>query len=278
VTPPRVQILPERGRLLVSADLHGNLEDFERLRALFLESMQRRAATHWVLLGDAVHGPSERAAAEDPELHGFVDRSWEIVAELIQLTKRYPDRIHYLLGNHDHGHLSGRRTAKFHPDEVAALESRLSGFQIAQLRAFLERALLAAVAPCGLLMSHACPDGRLERLEDLDAVRYDPAANDPYHQHLLRTFLWPYGQPESAIDQLLETASRIGARIGVVVHGHDRDEEGWFIDGDHCLCPVIFGAPRHAKRYLSLDLAGRYRDVFDLRENREILRLYDPCG
>ncbi len=60
----------------------------------------------------------------------------------------------------------------------------------------------------------------------------------------------------------------------VVVHGHDRDERGFFVEGERQLCLCIFGAPREAKRYLRADLGGRYTSARDLRDGVEIRRLY----
>ena len=60
----------------------------------------------------------------------------------------------------------------------------------------------------------------------------------------------------------------------MVIHGHDRDEAGFFVEGGNQLCPVLFGAPRGARRYLRLDLAASYRGPADLREGAEILHLH----
>ncbi len=59
-----------------------------------------------------------------------------------------------------------------------------------------------------------------------------------------------------------------------MIHGHDRDEEGWFTEGGNQLCPVLFGAPRQNKRFVVLDLSGHYRGIADIRDGVEILRLY----
>lgn len=48
------------------------------------------------------------------------------------------------------------------------------------------------------------------------------------------------------------------------------EDESWNI----VVCPVIFGAPRENKRYLTLNLADRYRGPADIRDGVEIQRLY----
>jgi len=60
----------------------------------------------------------------------------------------------------------------------------------------------------------------------------------------------------------------------MLLHGHDRDRGGWFVEGGNQGCPVLFGAPPAEKRFLRLDLAASYQSVDHLREGIEILRLY----
>lgn len=272
--PARFRVLPAAGTLLVSTDLHGNGDDFRHLRHLFLASLDRDPQTHWAILGDVVHGPSPERAAEQPELYGFEDESWPIAEGILALQRQYPDRVHYLLGNHDFAHIGGPPTRKFYPDEAAELERRLSPAQRDELHRLFTESLLAVVAPCGPFLAHGSPDDSLRRLEDLDAIRLPPDRADRYSHDLLDTFLTSYGQRADVTDRLVQTVSASGTEVFLVVHGHDRDEAGYFTEGGNQVCPVIFGAPRPNKRYLCLDLAARYRRVEDLREGIEVRRLY----
>jgi hypothetical protein len=268
-------VLPARGVLLVSTDVHGNLADFARLEAIFAEESAREPETHWVILGDAVHGPDDVARVSHPDWYGYEDESMAIVDRILAVEAAAPGRVHFVLGNHDHGHVGGPHTAKFHADEVAALESGLSEAQSARLRELFGRALLAAAAPCGVLMTHGSPDASLERLEDLDDVPLELTEMSPTQARMLRSLLTSYGQPEAECRAMLGNVSRAsGMDLRVVVHGHDRDEKGFFREGGNQVCPVIFGAAREDKRYVRLDLAARYEDAEALRDGVEILRLH----
>lgn len=271
----RTAILPARGALLVSTDLHGSWHDFAALRARFLALRAAEPTTYWAILGDTVHGPSDAARARRPDLYDYPDMSAEIVAAILELQREHPGRIHYVLGNHDHAHVGGPRTAKFYPDEAAALESRCSPAQIADLRALFEPALLAVAAPCGVLLSHGSPDDRLHHFSDLDDVRLQPRDNDPYHRHLLATFLGSYGQRDEVSARLLARVSATAVPVSLVIHGHDRDEEGFFAGGERQACPVIFGAARAQRRYVLLDLSAHYNSAADLRDGAEIRRLHE---
>jgi hypothetical protein len=269
----RVRILPQRGTLLVSGDLHGHLGDFATLRGVFEDLRTRFVEAHWVLLGDLVHGPSDEARARQPELYDAPDESWAVIAAVRELVARHPGRVHVVLGNHDYGHVGGPHTAKFHADEVAQLEASLSPAQLEQLRALYASALLAVVAPCGALLCHGSPNLSLLALADLDRVCLPPQTDR--ERALIAAVVQGYGQPGPVATEVLACASRdAGHRLTMILHGHDRDEVGWFTEGGNQLCPVIFGAPRAQRRYLRLDLGVQYRSLADLREDEEILRLY----
>lgn len=275
--PGRLRILPDRGQLLISTDLHGNRSDFERLRARFFEL--REAAddpntVHWALLGDLVHGPSERIRRLDSARLDYADESPALVEAVIELRARFPDNLHLLLGNHDHGHIGGPHTAKFYPDEVVALESRMSEAAIERMRALFRGALLGLAAPCGLLMCHGSPGEALSSLELLDTI--DPCDEpDVEKRAALRSLLTSYGQPGEVSDRMLAQLSASSSLdLKVVVHGHDIDIGGFYTESGNQACPVLFGALPAHKRYLLVDLGGRYERAEELRDGVEVLRLY----
>lgn len=269
-------VLPARGTLLVSTDVHGNAEDMAKLAAVFLEERAREPETHWVVLGDIVHAPSADARSDRPELYDFDDGTMAIVDQLLALRGAHPGHVHFVLGNHDHGHVGGPHTHKFHHDEVIALESALSSAELARLRALLEPALFAVAAPCGVLLTHGSPDTTLDDLRALDDVPLEVASMTSAQRATMRALLTAYGQTDPIAKTMLANVSRgLGFELGVVVHGHDRDERGFFLEGSHQVCPCLFGAPRSEKRFVRLDLGARYENGEALRDGIEILRLYE---
>lgn len=271
----RHRILPDRGVLLINTDVHGNVEDFARLEAVFRDERAREPETHWVILGDVVHGPDERARTEEPELYDYADGSMEIVDRIRALREEAPEHVHFVLGNHDHGHVGGHHTKKFHEDEVEALEEKLSDDERARLRALFGDALFAVAAPCGVLLTHGSPDDALSDLRVLDDVPLDVREMKYAQRIVMRALLGSYGQPDGVSKKMLaQVSASTGLSLGVVVHGHDRDSGGFFVEGRHQICPVIFGAPRANKRYVRLDLSARYASVEDLRDGHEIRRLH----
>lgn len=272
----RVRVLPNHGRLLISTDLHGNRGDFERLRSVFFaqrEAANDPATVHWALLGDLVHGPSNKARRHAPERYGYADDSPYLIEQLIELRTRWPDNVHLLLGNHDHGHIGGPHTAKFYDDEVVMLEQRMSAEAIARMRVLFGDALLAVAAPCGLLLCHGSPDEQIDSLASLAAI--DPRDEpDLARRSMLRSLLTSYGQRGEVTATLLRQISTPELSLRVVVHGHDIDPDGWYTESGNQACPVLFGAAPENRRYLLVDLAARYGRAEDLREEIEVQRLY----
>jgi hypothetical protein len=101
----RWRLLPNRGTLMISTDLHGNGEDYRRLRQHFLASRQQDSDTCWVILGDAVHAPDETARQRRPNLYDYADESLTIVEGILELMAAFPQHVFYVLGNHDLGHV-----------------------------------------------------------------------------------------------------------------------------------------------------------------------------
>jgi hypothetical protein len=276
----RVRILPNHGQLLVSTDLHGNREDFERLYTVFMrmrdaamEDGRDPDTVHWALLGDLVHGPSPAARERDPVRFGYADESPALVEEVLDLRMRWPNNVHVLLGNHDHGHIGGPHTAKFFADEVVTLERRMNPRQIERMCELFDAAFLALAAPCGLLFCHGSPDDQLNSLDELASI--DPHDEPQLDRRaVLRSLLTSYGQLGDITDRMLKQISRPGLDLRVVVHGHDVDLDGWYTAHGNQACPVLFGAPPSKRRYLVIDLAARYERAEALREGTEVRYLY----
>jgi hypothetical protein len=280
--------------LLVASDLHGNLRDFLAISARFERLLEAEADSAQLLfLGDLVHGPSLSAAQwqagerATPALRGrpYSDQSPAILLALCQLQERHPGRVHALLGNHEHAHIGGPRTSLFARDETVALEQRLGVESSLWLASFLKSLPIWAVAPCGLLFSHAAPSAELGRLDELELIDYRrfilPRPTSPSQPgrssqsgdsaaRLLGQLLWSSSLTPLSAQRVL---GRIGARIAV--YGHAIVPAGYQqIGAQQLIVSTSFGMDDDRKRILLLDLSARYQSVADLRPGHELLPLY----
>jgi hypothetical protein len=269
----RLLKLPAQGRLLVGTDLQGNLNDFKALLGHF-----ERAGEHayLVLTGDLVHGPDEATVANWPDHLGtpYRDESPALVEALRQAQARFPGRVYCLLGNHDHSHIGGPITSKFHPNEAASLDVRLGPENAQRLKELVRTFPLVAVAPCGVAMMHAAPAAEIRSLEELETVPLEGYENygmdEFFRVPVLGAMLWArMAKP----DRSAACLAALGAKVALF--GHDVVREGYAIDEADQLCfSTSFGLYDHAKVYLDLDLAAHYQSAYDVKAGVHIKRLY----
>lgn len=245
--------LPEEGRLLVSTDLHGNRADFEALRSVW----ERDRSTHWLILGDIVHGPSDEEALRKPEFHGYEDESAALVGEIAALCVEYAN-VNVLLGNHDWSHVGGPMTRKFWTNEAAHLESQMESGAVEAMRSFfLEEAYLWAYTPSGLFFSHGAAGVAPDDLSLLENLTFD--SRQLADRAIMNSAMCSYGQDDDTMRRFLDILGELlGQSFDVLVHGHDRDEDGWYTEGPYQACPVIFGARHDQKAYLDIDLSQQF--------------------
>lgn len=263
------------GPALISADVHGNLRDFERLRELFLAAEARGEAPLWISVGDWVHGPSEERRRDITDgrgelLYDYPDETPAVLEGLFELMDRYPGRVVSVCGNHEHAHIGGHRTGKFHGDEAAYLESRLSPAQVSELRRrFASWPVLVRLPSCGVVVSHGAPEAA--SIEEYEQLRY---VGPCPRRDLLLTAMSRYGFSPGE-DLALLAALSDDRTYSVLLHGHDREEEGFFATGEAALLLCTsFGARQPRKTYAWLDLAHRYASLDELQATGALRRLW----
>jgi hypothetical protein len=214
---------------------------------------------HLVICGDLVHGPAI-APEHWPEYLGsyYRDQTRDLLAEAWHLQRQYPGRVHYLLGNHEHGHLGGPRLDKLHPDEAAHLESQYGPGEFEPVRRWMSTWSLAAVAPgAGIVFTHAAPHAQIADAADLEAVALDGYRDTPLSEMAaagpLGALLWARSTTPERAHAFLR-AMDPSARVSVF--GHDPIREGYYVEHEPLLCvSTSFGCHDGDKLYLEWDLA-----------------------
>jgi hypothetical protein len=272
----RVLRLPDHGRLLVCTDLQGCMRDFERMVEIFEQALNKyQGDAHLLFTGDLIHGP--HIEPEDwPDFLGeyYRDASGEVMIAFAGLAAQYPGKVHALLGNHEHGHIGGPHTAKFAADEVALLEHILGPAGTARMRGIIHTFSLAAVTKCGAIFTHGAPAAVIESVADLEAAdlsgsRY-ASPLEVLDTPVVGKILWARSATEAEAKRFLRATNGT-----LSIYGHDVIPEGYEkIGNEQIIVSTSFGLYDTNKVYVSLDLAGKYRNVHDLRVGQEILPLY----
>ncbi len=253
---PRVVTLPNRGRLIVGTDFQGNVADFDRLAALFEKAAERPDGATLVVTGDLVHGP-EIVRQRWPEYLGsfYVSDSVRVLQAAVRLSEKFPGRVHYLLGNHEHAHIGGPIVSKFFADEANRLEVLLGPSQTQRIRSWFATWPLVVHAPsAGIILTHGAPNAIIESAEDVECARLElPDGEIGGVDELVAELLWARSASEARARAFM---AAIHPDLNVAIYGHDVARAGYAIDREPLLCiSTSFGCFDGDKLYLDWDLA-----------------------
>ena len=239
------------------------------MASIFESAARDSDGAHLVVTGDLVHGP-ELTEAQWPDYLGTFYRgdSKTVVEHARVLAARYPGRVHYLLGNHEHAHVGGPVVSKFFPDEARRLEDLLGAEGTRQMRTWMRTWPFVAVAKkARLVMLHAAPHARIESANDLERLPLDgffdlsfpdlagaqPTVSDMALQNILGALLWAR---TTSTERGYAFIHAIDPEARVAIYGHDVARAGYAVEREPLLClSTSFGCFDGDKLYLEWDLA-----------------------
>lgn len=220
--------------VLISADLHGNRDHFNAiLETAALDEHPRR---HLILQEVCHGGPTY------PKSGGCM--SHRLLEDVARLKARYPERVHFLLSNHELAELTDFPIIKARRmlnlmfrcglDEVYGRESEYVRLAATE---FIGSCPLAVTLPGGIFISHSAPAA-------VDMMGFDSTVFDrPWEEADLQengpVFRLVWGRdyrPENA----QAFARLIGARV--MIHGHEPCKEGYRVPNDRQIIIDTCGA------------------------------------
>lgn len=264
----RVLDLPERGTMIVSTDIQGNLRDFRRVVAVFRETLEDDPDAVLVFTGDLVHGPEIEADAWPDHLGSFyLGDSTTVLDEAHALARELPGKVHYLLGNHEHAHIGGPIVGKFFLDEAARLEQIMGADRTARMNEWMETWPLVAIAKrARIVLLHAAPHAAIRSRKDIEDLSLDSLRDlsplDVPSRTILGALLWARSTSRARAKAFLRA---LGEELTTTIFGHDVVREGYAVDDPHRLCvSTSFGCFDGDKVYVKWDLATPAASAHDV--------------
>jgi hypothetical protein len=221
--------------VLVAGDMHGNLENFRRLllRADLAKNPQRH-----LVLQEVIHGPFYYPDGND--------KSHQLLDLVCALKVQYPQRVHFLLGNHELAQATNCLVLKkdadqnrlFHQGVLTAYGRR--GEEV--YAAYLE---LLAVVPVALrtdnrvYLSHSLPSAtRLEAFNPV-ALEQEPSATaDLVVGGSIHSLVWGRDTRAENVQAFLHKVD-----AALLISGHIPCEEGFEVPNDRQLILDSLGYP-----------------------------------
>lgn len=279
----KVLRIPPRGRAIICTDLHGNLPDFERVVKAFHEALHDTGGEAFLLFtGDLVHGPIYDTTNWPEHLGDFYDdQTPKLLDRFMELQEQHPGRVFSIIGNHEHSHIGGPHTRKFHkdPSETEFLEDTLGAKRSARIRELFRGFPIAALLGRGVVATHGAPRVLTASFAEICGVEYagheDTSIREMITVPILGELFWCRASGTLAVRRFLQRMELDGQKNWIVVFGHDPVRRGYLREGDEQLCfSTSFGLKNEKKVYLDLDLQREVRSVKQLRYGVDILPLY----
>lgn len=220
-----VALTPELGdEVLVTGDLHGNRRNFNLISRL--AGLDENTRRHLVLQEVCHGGPTY------PQNGGCMSHT--ILEDVARLKNRYPERLHFILGNHELAELTNYPIQKNR--QLLNLQFRLGLQQMYGLaaekvhdayRRFLQTCPLAVRLPQGVFISHSTPGDVTG--SGFDASVFDRllVAEDYGDRGDVARLVWGRDYRSENARAFAET---VGAKI--LINGHEPCYEGFIAPND----------------------------------------------
>ncbi len=211
--------------VMITGDLHGHRRNFNLIRRIAaLETLPRRH----LIVQEACHG-----GPTYPQNGGCMSHT--IVEDIARLKLHYPDRVHFLLGNHELAELTDYPIQKNRQMLNVLFRMGLEQMYGAEservreaLLGFLRTCPLAVRITGGVFVCHSIPEGLDERPFDqtIFSRPLDPLVF--YERGDIFHLVWGRDHcPENA----RAFAELMGARV--LIHGHEPCADGYAVPNPH---------------------------------------------
>lgn len=247
--------------VMITADLHGHRRNFNQIKKLAaLEANPRR---HLILQEVCHGGPTY------PKSGGCMSHT--LLEDVARLKATFPDRVHFLLSNHELAELTDYPIVK--SQKMLNLLFRMGMQELygpatekvrEAMQNFLRSLPLAVRLPGGVFVCHTLPE-EVDRRGFDAGVFADPLDPLDFKEHgTVFRFLWGRdyrGENAAAFARLVDAS--------VLIHGHEPCPEGFRIPNDK---QIILDCCTQEARYLLLptdeplsheQIVGRVRRLWD---------------
>jgi len=205
--------LEEGCELIVSGDLHGNRNAFNKIIA---HAALDANPSCRLVLQEMGHGPLDPKSGHD--------RSIDLLLRAARLKIQHPQQILFLMGNHDLAQFTGNEITK---EGRGVCKAFVAGTHfafgeqgdevLAAVNDFFRSMPLAIRCPNGAMLSHSLPAPSRMTLAGTDVLQRDYREADYHRGGSVYEWTWGRGQTAEQLDQL---AAELGADFFILGHRH----------------------------------------------------------
>jgi predicted phosphodiesterase len=238
--------LPDRGKVIVSGDLHGHRRNFERL--IHYADLEHHPE-NFVILQEIIHGGPE------DDYGGCL--SYQLLCDALNYKVQFPDQVHIVLGNHDTAAVCDTSVLKAGKEMNLAMKTAMRRHYKAKfpdvetaMVEYLMTQPLAVRCANRIWISHSLPtDGWAE---DFDISIFERPYTSADIQRPNPVYQLTWGRRHS-VETLEFLAQRLD--VDIFILGHQPQEIGWAPVGERTL---IIASEHNHGCLLAFDLSRPY--------------------
>ncbi|OQA00854.1 MAG: hypothetical protein BWY69_01545 [Planctomycetes bacterium ADurb.Bin401] len=239
-------VLSDKGDLVITGDIHGHRRNLERIVAY--SDLEKKPDRH-LILQEIIHGGAE-------DNHGGC-LSYEVLADAVKLKVKFPDRVHFILANHDTAFINNSDVMKGGKEMNASMRAALQrrfGNEMKEVESAIERFLfsqpLAAKTANKIWISHSLPSDK--NVEKFDFTIFERTLKivDIVRPNSAYLLTWGRGQ---SVEKLAFFADKLGVELFVL--GHQVQETGWMTNNKNL---VIVDSQHNHGHLLRVELSAQY--------------------
>ncbi len=237
---------PDKGDMVIAGDIHGHRRNFERVVAY--AALDKNPDRHLVLQ-EIIHGGPE------DEKGGCL--SFEVLAEAVKLKIDYPDRVHFILANHDTAFICNSEVMKggkeMNASMRAAMQRRFAN-RTKDVESAVERFLfsqpLAVKTSNRIWVSHSLPSNRMLEKFDFSIFVRNLKINDIVRPNSAYLLTWGRGHSNKTLEFIADKLD-----VDLFVLGHQVQETGWMSNDKNL---IIIDSQHNHGHLLHIDLTRKY--------------------
>ena len=210
--------MPDEGDLLISGDIHGNVENFKKIAKK--ADLAGNPSRH-VIFQELIHGTKSSTENGD---YSFILLEWAAA-----LKVKFPEQVHILLANHDQAELADIRIVKYRKVVGPALHHAMRETYGENYKrvweahlAFMRSLPLAARTSFGTFISHSTPEENALHFFDMSIFERELEDADYEKGNSIFQLVWGRDHSEAAASTF---ASFVDASVLII--GHNPCEEGY---------------------------------------------------
>lgn len=210
--------------VLVVGDLHGNRANFNKV--LQFARLAERPERHLVLQ-EVVHG--------GPTYEGGGDMSHMLLEDVAKLKVQFPDRVHFLLSNHELAEVVNTPLTKGGVSQnhlfavgVEYAYGPAAPRILAGYHEFIRTSPLAIRLKSGVFISHTLPDKKSAKRFDPKVLTRPLTTEDLLIGGSAHAMVWGRDHDDDFVAKFAKLF-----KSNVLVHGHEPSPEGFFCPNEH---------------------------------------------